>query len=73
MQAKYNADKNLASRTGFKWTILRPGGLTNEPGTGKGHIGKAHLGRTISVSGIYLISRVRVRCEDGIDVVIVER
>ncbi|KAI5120001.1 hypothetical protein M0805_008462 [Coniferiporia weirii] len=33
MQAKYEADLNLAKRTAFAWTILRPGGLTNNPGT----------------------------------------
>ena len=49
MEAKYNADKNLASRTGFKWTMLRPGGLSNEAGSGKAMVGKAHLTRTISV------------------------
>ncbi|KAI0700611.1 NADH(P)-binding-domain-containing protein [Cytidiella melzeri] len=46
--AKYAADKNLISRSAFKWTILRPGGLTHEPGTGKGAIGRTHLGRQIS-------------------------
>lgn len=50
MQAKYDADKNLAKRDAFKWTILRPGGLSNEPGTGKASIGKAHLTHQISVS-----------------------
>ncbi|KAH8115118.1 NAD-binding protein [Phellopilus nigrolimitatus] len=43
VQAKYDADKNLAQRTAFKWTILRPVGLTNGPGTGKATVGKAHL------------------------------
>ncbi|KAL5496109.1 hypothetical protein ACEPAH_3026 [Sanghuangporus vaninii] len=48
MQAKYDADKNLVQRTAFKWTILRPGGLSNEPGTGKASVGKARLKNTIS-------------------------
>ncbi|KAL5479107.1 hypothetical protein ACEPAI_2395 [Sanghuangporus weigelae] len=48
MQAKYDADKNLVQRTAFKWTILRPSGLSNEPGTGKASIGKARLKNTIS-------------------------
>ena len=50
MQAKYEADKNLVQRTAFNWTILRPGGLSNEPGSGKASVGKAHLKNTISVS-----------------------
>ena len=50
VEAKYNADKNLAKRTGFKWTILRPGGLTNEPGTGKAAVGRTHITPPISVS-----------------------
>ncbi|TRM68595.1 NADH(P)-binding-domain-containing protein [Schizophyllum amplum] len=45
---KYEADKNLAQRTAFRWTILRPGGLTNEPGTGKASIGRTHLTPVIS-------------------------
>lgn len=48
MQAKYDADKNLVQRTAFKWTILRPGHLTNEPGTGRATVGKAPLGTSIS-------------------------
>ncbi|KAG8872922.1 hypothetical protein FRB97_007262 [Tulasnella sp. 331] len=44
MHWKYEADKNLSKREGFRWTILRPGGLTEEPGTGKASIGRTHLG-----------------------------
>ncbi|KAF5347317.1 hypothetical protein D9756_009915 [Leucocoprinus leucothites] len=40
---KYEADKNLVQRTTFKWTILRPGTLKDEPGTGKATIGRTHL------------------------------
>lgn len=47
---KYEADKNLAKRDAFKWTILRPGTLSNEPGTGKASVGRTHLGVAISVS-----------------------
>ncbi|KAJ3516095.1 hypothetical protein NMY22_g14291 [Coprinellus aureogranulatus] len=47
---RYEADKNLVGRTGFKWTILRPGGLTDQPGTGKLSLGKAHLSVLTSVS-----------------------
>ncbi|KAL5520186.1 hypothetical protein ACEPAG_9399 [Sanghuangporus baumii] len=52
MQAKYDADKNLVKRTAFKWTIIRPGGLSNEPGTGKASIGRAHFKKTISKDDI---------------------
>jgi len=40
---KYEADRNLVARTGFKWTILRPGSLTDDAGTGKVEIGRTHL------------------------------
>ena len=49
MHWKYEADKNLVKRTAFKWTILRPGGLNNNPGIGKGAIGRTHITQTISV------------------------
>ena len=34
LRAKGEADAYLASRAGLDWTILRPGRLTDEPGTG---------------------------------------
>ena len=34
LRAKGSADADLASRPGLDWTILRPGRLTDEPGTG---------------------------------------
>jgi hypothetical protein len=49
MHWKYEADKNLVKRTAFDWIILRPGGLTNNPGTGTASVGRTHLGKTISV------------------------
>ncbi|KAJ7123741.1 NADH(P)-binding-domain-containing protein [Mycena epipterygia] len=48
MKWKYEADKNLAKRDAFQWTILRPGGLNNEPGTGKASIGRTHMTPAIS-------------------------
>ena len=39
MQAKYDADTNLAKRNAFSWTILRPGSLSDEPGTRKATVG----------------------------------
>lgn len=35
LRAKGAADAYLASRAGLDWTILRPGRLTDEPGTGQ--------------------------------------
>lgn len=49
MHWKYEADKNLVQRTAFRWTILRPGGLRNDPGTGTASIGRTHICKTISV------------------------
>ncbi|KAJ7200581.1 hypothetical protein GGX14DRAFT_372168 [Mycena pura] len=48
MKWKYEADKNLAARTAFRWTILRPGGLTSEPGTGTAAVGRTHMAPQIS-------------------------
>ncbi|CAE6457604.1 unnamed protein product [Rhizoctonia solani] len=44
---KYEAEKVLVKRTSFEWIILRPGGLTDTPGTGKADIGRTHLTSTI--------------------------
>ncbi len=57
MKWKYEADKNLVKRDEFKWTILRPGGLTDQPGKGTASIGRTHLSPTISVSAacVYVI------------------
>ena len=53
MRWKYEADTNLVNRGTFKWTILRPGGLSNDPGTGKASVGRTHLRPTIPVSGFH--------------------
>ncbi|KAF8734887.1 NAD(P)H-binding, partial [Rhizoctonia solani] len=45
---KYEAEKVLVKRTSFEWIILRPGGLSDNPGTGKADIGRTHLTSTIS-------------------------
>jgi len=34
LRAKDAADRDVMARTGLDWTILRPGRLTNDPGTG---------------------------------------
>jgi hypothetical protein len=49
MAMKYLADKDLVQRTAFKWTIVRPGGLTDVPGVGTADIGRTHITTTISV------------------------
>jgi cytosine deaminase len=43
LRAKAAADADISSRTGLDWTILRPGRLTNDPGTGRVHLA-AHTG-----------------------------
>jgi nucleoside-diphosphate-sugar epimerase len=35
IRAKSDADANVRARSGLKTTIVRPGGLTDEPGTGR--------------------------------------
>lgn len=58
MHWKYEADQNLAKRTAFKWTMLRPGGLSDAPGTGKASIGRTHLSPQIAVRVISLPLRI---------------
>jgi len=45
MHWKHEADKNLVKRDAFKWIILRPGGLTDDPGTGKVTVGRTRVAR----------------------------
>lgn len=54
LQAKYDADHDLSGRTAFARTMLRPGWLTNKPGTGRATIGKAPLGATVSRDDVAL-------------------
>ncbi|KAK5722881.1 hypothetical protein LTR17_014184 [Elasticomyces elasticus] len=51
MQAKLAADRNLVTqneRRGLEYTIVRPGGLSNDPGKGKVAAGKVQLDTMIS-------------------------
>lgn len=48
LQAKQEAEKALAA-SGLAWTVLRPGGLTDEPGSGLVRLGE-NLGERGSVS-----------------------
>ena len=51
MEAKYQADRNLRTeneRRKLDYTIVRPGGLSTEPGKGKVAAGKVSLEQTIS-------------------------
>ena len=46
MKAKLAAEEELYKRTGMlDWTVIRPSGLTENPGTGKVALGKAPLGQ----------------------------
>jgi hypothetical protein len=58
MHWKYECDKELIKRTAFKWTILRPGGLTLDPGAGTASIGRTHLTPGISVRTIVSYNRL---------------
>lgn len=51
MQAKFAADRSLVTengRRGLEYTIVRPGGLSNDPARGTIAAGKVHLSNTIS-------------------------
>ncbi|KAF7369764.1 hypothetical protein MVEN_00308500 [Mycena venus] len=65
MKWKYEADKNLVKRDAFKWTMLRPGGLNNEPGTGKASIGRTHLSPTISRDDVATALAMLLEREDA--------
>ncbi|MGW4382196.1 SDR family oxidoreductase [Kitasatospora sp. NPDC004531] len=41
LRAKAAADAEVRSRSGLDWTILRPGGLTDQPGTGRVKLGES--------------------------------
>jgi uncharacterized protein YbjT (DUF2867 family) len=47
LQAKRAAEDDLRDRAGLDWTILRPGGLTDEPGTGCVRLAAADGGRAV--------------------------
>jgi len=49
-EAKLKADRDLVTRRdrGLEYTIVRPGGLNDEPATGKVEAGKTHMMPTIS-------------------------
>jgi len=65
MHWKYEADKNLVKRNAFKWTILRPGGLTDVPGTGKASIGRTHITSTVSRDDVALVLALLIDREDA--------
>ncbi|KAJ7459472.1 NADH(P)-binding-domain-containing protein [Mycena galericulata] len=65
MKWKYEADKNLVQRDAFKWTILHPGGLNNEPGTGKASIGRTHMIPTISRDDVAIALAILLDREDA--------
>lgn len=47
MKAKFEADRDLVrenGRRGLEFTIVRPGGLRDEEGTGRIEAGKVHFG-----------------------------
>jgi nucleoside-diphosphate-sugar epimerase len=58
MTAKFEADKELRmgnARRGLEYTIVRPGGLTLKPGTGKVAAGKVSLGNGISREDVAMV------------------
>ncbi|WP_433891784.1 SDR family oxidoreductase [Streptomyces sp. CA-111067] len=45
LRAKGAADDAVRARTSLDWTVLRPGGLTDETGTGRVNLSTGHTGR----------------------------
>ncbi len=66
LKAKSEADANLRSRD-LDWTVIRPGGLTNDPGTGLVQVAESTGGGTIPRADVaavvvrVLIDRLAVR------------
>lgn len=50
MEYKRKADLNLHARKGLDFTIIRPGGLKDDPTDGKCELGKPQLGSVVSAS-----------------------
>lgn len=51
LEAKFKADKDLRTgndKRGLEYTMVRPGGLTNDEGAGTVMAGKVHLGSSVS-------------------------
>ncbi|KAF3764105.1 NAD(P)-binding protein [Cryphonectria parasitica EP155] len=51
MEAKYKADRELRTgndKRGLEYTMVRPGGLSNDAGTGLVSAGKVHLGQMVT-------------------------
>ncbi|KAF8651081.1 hypothetical protein AX16_004943 [Volvariella volvacea WC 439] len=65
MHWKYEADKNLIKRTAFKWTILRPGGLRDTPGTGVVALGRTHITETVSRDDVAKVLALLLDREDA--------
>jgi len=73
MQAKFAADRNLVTenaRRGLDYTIVRPGGLSEEPAQGKVAAGKVHLSNTISREDVASVVVECIKQTDTIGLVI---
>lgn len=52
MKWKREADLDLHRRKALQYTIIRPGGLVDEPTNGKCELGTPQLGKVVSLSSI---------------------
>lgn len=69
LEAKFNADKEMRTgndKRGLEYTMVRPGGLSNDPGVATVSAGKVHLGTMISREDV---ASVVVACIDTPDTV----
>lgn len=69
MRAKLAADKSLVSeneRRGLRWTIVRPGQLTDEEGSGRVCAGRVHLGTPISRGDVAAVVRECLERESSV-------
>ncbi|EMF16024.1 NAD-dependent epimerase/dehydratase [Sphaerulina musiva SO2202] len=68
MQAKFEADRDLVrenGRRGLEYTIVRPGGLRDEEGTGRIEAGKVHFGERMIAREDVARAVVEIMKNDG--------
>lgn len=69
MRAKFEADKDLRTgndKRGLKYTMVRPGGLSNDPGDGFVSAGKVHLGRMVKRQDVAKVVVESIKNDDTI-------
>ncbi|CAN8101695.1 unnamed protein product [Discula destructiva] len=70
LSAKFKADKELRTgngKRGLEYTMVRPGGLSNDPGVGVVNAGKVHLGQMVTREDVAQVVVACIREPDIVD------